>query len=131
MWARIGQLVVLSAAAGVLGGCSAEAPWAVMQPQAKGARPGDAAAFEEAVALAANLRYERAAAAFERLLPRLEAAGDDRRAAEALFWLAFCREKQGRADQAEELYRRLIRGHPRSPAAGEARRRLAAMPGPG
>ena len=125
MWAR--TVIGLAIAAAALGGCSAE-----MQRMAGRLPPramqGDVAAFDEAIALTVNFEYEAAAARFQQVLPRFEAAGDARRAAESMFWLAFCRERQGRTAQARGLYDRVVKKYPRQQVAETAQQRLEGLP---
>lgn len=83
--------------------------------------------FDQALALVADLRYEQAGAKFRSVVDSLDEAGDHRRAAEAVFWFGYCREKQGHLDSAKKLYKRLIEKFPKSVAAGRAADRLAAL----
>ncbi len=127
MWARTATGLLLAAA---LAGCAMSPQPSVgmsrrLPPRAM---QRDVAAVDEAIALAANSEYEAAAARLQQALPRFEAAGDDRRAAESMFWLAFCREKQGQTYQARSLYKRVAEKYPRQAAAGKARQRLQALP---
>lgn len=85
--------------------------------------------FDQALALVADLRYEQAGAKFRSVVDSLDEAGDHRRAAEAVFWFGYCREKQGYLDSAKKLYKRLIEKFPNSAAAGGATDRLAALGG--
>ena len=126
MWARTAIGLLIAAA---LGGCATAQPSAEMTRRLPPrAMQRDVAAVDEAIALAANFEYEAAAARLQQALPRFEAAGDGRRAAESMFWLAFCREKQGRTYQARSLYRRVAEKYPRQAAAGKARQRLEGLP---
>ncbi|MBN2581910.1 MAG: tetratricopeptide repeat protein [Planctomycetes bacterium] len=84
----------------------------------------DRRAFEAAVALAAELKYADAAQAFARLVPRLEAVAAWPQAAESMFWLGYCREKLGNAEEAVKAYRRLQEVYPRAPAAKQAETRM-------
>ena len=54
----------------------------------------------------------------------LESFVHDPQAPEAMFFLGYAREKQGRAADARQTYRQLIDGFPDSPSAAAARRRL-------
>jgi tetratricopeptide (TPR) repeat protein len=86
--------------------------------------------LDRAVAQAAEGEYVAAAAEFQRLAETLERAGDRPHAAEALFWLGFCREKQGATGRARELYQRVERQYADAPAAEQAARRLRTLSGP-
>ena len=127
MWAKASQLLLLIAAA--LGGCAMEAP----EPNqykfapARIARQREAAILEEAVALAAELRFEPAAEKFQQVLDRSLPAGDRQHACEAMFWLGYCREKQGRRTEAVELYQRVISDFAGSRAAALAQQRLSQL----
>jgi hypothetical protein len=88
----------------------------------------DREAFDEGVALVSQLRYTEAQQRFQRVLRWFQALGDSPMAAETLFWLGFCNEKQGRTALAWEYYDRLLKQYPTSAAAGQATRRRAALP---
>jgi len=123
--------LVLAAAAALLAGCAARPPlrsvdWAAGEaPAAASARDVDD--LNRAVAAMLDEEYARAAVMLLELGPRFEALGDDRRAAECLFWLGFCREKQGRTSEAAEFYRRVLSEHPDQPAARQAADRLSLL----
>lgn len=95
-----------------------------------GPRRIDMTSFDEGVAMAKNLQFDRAAGRFATLVNMFEASGEDNRAAEALFWLAYCREKQNRTREAALLYQRVLRKYADSPASREADRRLGALSHP-
>ncbi|HUU21303.1 MAG TPA: tetratricopeptide repeat protein [Phycisphaerae bacterium] len=108
------------------------APYYGMQPA--GARDrtaiarvsrADAAALEEAVAAVVSREYDTARPRLATLVGRFEAAGEDDRAAEALFWLSFCYEKTAHKNQAAVFYRQVVDKYPRSAASQQARLRLA------
>ena len=84
----------------------------------------DRNAFDKGVALASELRYAEAEAQFAKVLAWYEATGDTKRAAETMFWLAFCHEKQGRIVRARKLYGRVIKEHAKAPAARQAADRM-------
>ena len=90
----------------------------------------DTSGFDEAVAMASHLEFARAAGRFASLVDMFEASGEDRRAAEVVFWLAYCREKQGRTEEAGLLYQRVLRKYADAPASREAERRLGALSQP-
>jgi TolA-binding protein len=128
---RAGQLALLILTAAAVG-CSSGEPqwWPWRQPADRSqmvASRQDVATLEEGVALASKLDYDAAAVKFGEVLPRFEATGDDKRAAEAAYWLGFCREKQGRPLEARELYERVVGDYGRQPAARHARRRLEGL----
>ncbi len=125
---QLGLLLVVAAA----GGCASPQPqwWRwhdPSRPSQMAATRQDVVSLEEGVALASKLEYDAAALKFGEVLPRFEAVGDEKRSAEAAYWLGLCREKQGRPLEARELYERVIRDHGRQPAAKHARRRLEAL----
>jgi len=136
---------VLGLMALAVAGCAARGPYDHRFRPGAVRRDLDAG-FDEAVALAADGRYDPAAERFGRLAEMYEyeqqseavpdAAGqpDTRalgrgRAAEAVFWLGYCREKQGLADEAAKHYRRVIDEYGGAPAARQARLRLAHLEG--
>jgi TolA-binding protein len=88
----------------------------------------DRDAFDEGVTLVSQLRYAEAQQRFQRVLRWYQALGDPAMAAETMFWLGFCNEKQGRTAQAWEYYDRLLKQYPSAPAAAQATRRRAALP---
>jgi len=94
------------------------------------ASAGDSAALDDAVALAAERKYAEAETRLAALLPRLEQTADDARTAEAMFWLGFCHEKQGRLATAESFYRRLVDRCGGTKAADQARWRLSRLKPP-
>jgi len=84
-------------------------------------------AIDEAMSLAMQLKYQEASDRFEAVFPRLHAAGDTAGAAEAMFWVGYCYEKQGRKTQAAEWYKRVVRAYLWEPAASEAAKRYARL----
>ena len=126
--ARLGLLVCALA----LGGCSISKMLGVQRdvnPAAQ-AKPEQAAALEQAVALVTELRYDEAIEKLRFLLPALQASGDTQRTAEAMFWIGFCHERQSRFDQATVWYRRTVNDYPDTPAAEQARQRLPRLESP-
>jgi hypothetical protein len=85
------------------------------------------AAFDGAVALAAERHYDRAADQFAPLVGAYEAAGLRDRAAESLFWLAYCHEKLGLVTRAQAEYRRVVDTYPNAAAARQASDRASRM----
>ena len=90
----------------------------------------DLALFHDAVALVYQFRYYEAQRKFTAVLPQLRHAGDDQRAAETLFWLGYCAEKQGAAAQARTYYEQVVVEYPHARAASLARDRLEPAPAP-
>ena len=86
------------------------------------------ATLEEAVALAMNFEYAIATGKLLQVAPRFEAAGDKRRAADSLFWLGFCHQKQGKSAEARQVYTTVVQKYPREQAAGKAREYLETLP---
>lgn len=113
----------------VMGGCSEMgSPW-----NEKGvghipvvAAQADLATFNEAVSMVESQRYEAAAAKFRQVFEKFAASDDHRqRAAESLFWIGFCREKQRRLDEARTIYMQLADEYAGTRASEEAcKRRL-------
>ena len=116
----------------VMGGCSRmNSPWQHNNESAKVATQADLATFNEAVLLVESQRYEEAAAKFRQVFDRFAASADHRqRAAETLFWIGFCREKQRRLDEAREIYLRLAEEYSGTRAASEANKRRLRIPAP-
>ena len=79
--------------------------------------------LDEAVAMVLQDRYQEASQRLATLVPRYERHGQPKLAAEAIFWLGFCREKQARAPEAVALYERVLTDYPDQPAAEEAKTR--------
>lgn len=84
--------------------------------------------FDRAVELVAQLRYEEAAGEFLPLIKMFEEDSKDNRAAEAMFWLAYCSEKQDQKAKAARLYKELVRKYPGAPASRNASGRLSRLP---
>jgi len=132
-----GGLAALGVAA--LGGCAVTMPaeWgpAKSMPSLSG-RPAvlvemaedDRKAFEEGVALVAELKYAEAQERFARVAEWYQATGDDVRASETLFWQGFCYEKTAQAGAARRMYRFLLARYPSTAAARLAVRRLSRLP---
>ena len=128
MWARLTNVcaaVLALLIVGAAGGCTMvrryspdDAPLAVR----RSLDPADD--LRKAVTLIADLRYRDAEFRLVGLSEQLRAKGDGDRAAEALFWHAYCREKRGQTDQAADLYTRVTQTHAQSPASRNAAARL-------
>ena len=138
MWARARSYTAAAALAGLVGlgtgGCSARAGgWfgrADSHPSVVLVDSPDRAAFDEGVSLVSELKYAEAEKKFFRVLQWAEASGDRARLAETKFWMGFCYEKQGRTEEARELYDHLVNKHRDSPAARQAAERLGQLPPP-
>jgi len=114
-----------------MGGCNAaNSPLQYNNRSAKVATQADLATFNEAVALVESQRYEEAVGKFRQVSDRFEQTGDSQRAAESLFWIGFCREKQRRLDEARAIYLRLAREYAGTRAAEQARKRRLRIPAP-
>jgi TolA-binding protein len=113
------------------GSCSATSPLGHYSENAFGtpkAAPSAAdPAFDAAVNLVAERQYARAAEEFAVLADAYEAAARRERAAECLFWQAFCHEKLDRAAEALAEYRRVQATYPDTPAAQQAAARAARL----
>jgi len=119
-------IALLLPAALAVAGCQARLSPEALQSRAASAQ--NEKAFDEAMGLAMQLKYQEAPDRFEAVFPRLHAAGDTAGAAEAMFWIGFCYEKQGRKAQAAEWYKRVVRAYLWEPAASEAAKRLTRLP---
>ncbi len=117
----------------LLTGCSSAnfGPW-----QGKDVRPrpvvvsqADLAMFNDAISLVESLRYEAAAGKFRQVFDNFVFAGDRSRAAESLFWLGFCREKQQQVAEAKAIYLRVAEEYSETRAAQQSDRRLSRLSG--
>ena len=84
-------------------------------------------AFNEGLALVADLRYSQARAKLLPLIDAFEAAGEPNRAAEATFWVGYCHEKQGQKDEAVDSYNSVVRTYPQTSASRQATERLSRL----
>lgn len=128
------KLIVSIFATAAMAGCGSQgAPYLdvlAAEPADKAAAGAETLAeFNRALGLAADGRYAEADGIFEDVARRFDAVGDRAAAAEATFWVAYCREKQRRFAEASSVYRRVIGSYPRQPAADQARRRLSRIQG--
>jgi len=94
-----------------------------------GVDPTDGA-FEVAMALVAKCRYADAAERLSQIAEAPEVARHPDVASKTLFWLGYCREKQGRSAEAAALYRRVGQDYPDTPAAAPAAERLSILTSP-
>ena len=123
MWNRtriLAHVVLLAAAAAGGAGCEAafDAPLGLWQrPPTARITQSDVVALNEAVEMAANLRYDEAERGLASLLPRFEAAAEKEYAAETMFWMAYCYEKTGRKEDAAAFYDHLLSKYPQARAA--------------
>ncbi len=141
MQPRAGHLlcVVVAAAGAFLGGCgSIGYEYAPQQDRLTGGLTADvdnAIGMDAAMELITKLRYAEAASILEPIVHgggRATAAGEARANVEAMFWLAFCREKTGALGEAAELYAAVLAVAPDTKYARQAnmrrRRVLQRMP---
>lgn len=124
-WLAFPLLLVL------LAGCSAKNGWMLRgQEPPKPQSPVNeqaVAEFSQAVDLAVKLQFIEAEAKFSQLLPIFQAAEDHNRAAECTFWIGYCEEKQNQPEQAQKFYQNVVENYSKTPAAGQASARLAAL----
>ncbi len=131
------MVIAVAAAAAVMSGCNArQLEKAIINPDANGGTPATSLMsseqdsveqFNEAVGMVADLQYEAALPKLLTVSIDLEAAGDQARAAEAMFWLGYCHEKLDHNQDALDTYTRIIRDYPMTTAAREASARLTRL----
>jgi TolA-binding protein len=80
--------------------------------------------LDQAIGLVANLQYDQAEPILRPLVADYGKVKQPDKAALAMFWLAYCLEKQSQTDSAMVLYREVIRSHDGTRAATQAARRL-------
>ena len=80
--------------------------------------------LDAAVRVIVDLQYEAAAAKLEPLEPQFVGQRDRAHAAEALFWLGYCREKLAHPEEAQLTYQRVVTEYGDQPSARHARRRI-------
>lgn len=114
------------------GGCVPAGPRRAIEPYraVSAVTQQDVDEFNQAVALVGRLQYRQATVKFKRVLVRFEAGRDAASAAETIFWLGYCYEKRDRLAEADAAYRKLLQEYPDTPAAKQARRRLAGISQP-
>ena len=137
MWARANILAGALAAAVLLGGCAmarmtsdynSRVAMAERRPAAPLMTIDHAdAEFHRAVALIGELHYQEAISTLAVQEGVSVSTNRIARAAECAFWHGYCREKLDDLRQAADIYRALIDAYPRTPAAAQATRRLAAL----
>lgn len=88
------------------------------------------AAFERAMDMVDELRFDEALVKLTELEPLIAGVGDRQRAALCLFWRGFCEEKLSRPAQAGARYRDVMEIYPDTVAAALAHRRLAILDAP-
>ena len=81
------------------------------------------AGFTQALSLIAASKYAEAERSMQALLTPSRRGGSKNQAAEILFWVGYCLEKQGKLTQAEVYYRKVLKQYPSSKAAGQAKLR--------
>ncbi len=131
MWHRKICLPVVLVAASALAGCAQYSPWSNARPRPVVVSQADLATFNDAISLTESLHYEAAAGKFQQVFDSFTIAGDRKRAAEAMFWLGFCREKQHRSVEARAIYLRLADEYAGTRAAHQADQRLSRLSGGG
>lgn len=130
----VGSIAACVAAALMAGGCSvgmydkALPSPSAQPPMTPRAVPPGVPSFEEAIGLVSESKYAEAEIKFRQSLVWFQAAGDKNRSAECMFWIGFCHEKQGRADEARVQYDKVIRDYPGTPAASMAAQRMGRLP---
>ena len=87
--------------------------------------PDEDAVFERAYRTLLNGKLDEARHEFGLLRERPDKGG--RRAADALFWKAYCLERMGEASEAASLYQQLREEHPTARYAALAEARLDTM----
>jgi TolA-binding protein len=83
--------------------------------------------FGEAYRLMVKGQFAQAEAKLVALVQQTEDAGASDGLDEMLFWLAHCREQQGRSAEAAQTYRVMLRRFPSSSFAADARERADAL----
>ncbi len=79
--------------------------------------------FNKAVLAAADGHYPEAVSLFEEASRQFKLQGDLARAAEAVFWIGYCYEKQSRPTEAAKFYRRVMETYPNTRASRQAQER--------
>jgi len=127
---RPNAVLLLLCLAALAGGCSAERSNFDAGRDAKPTPRVDKKAeadFDQAVELVTELKYKEAAAKLKPLTVVFAEAGSASHAAEASFWLAYCREKLGDPNAARKLYELVARKYPATPASRQAIARLGRL----
>ena len=127
---RTNAVLLLLYLAVLAGGCSAErSSFGVGRNGPKTYRVDKKAEgdFDAAVELVTELKYKEAAVKLAPLMAAFAEARDKARAAEATFWLAYCREKLGDPNEARKLYELVARKYPATPASRQAIARLGRL----
>jgi hypothetical protein len=126
---RTNAVLLFLCLAVLAGGCAAQhrfGPVASSRPAPRVVKKA-AADLDAAVELVTELKYKEAAAKLGPLTTTFADARDKTRAAEATFWLGYCREKLGDADEARKAYELVAKKYPDTPAAGQAHARLTRL----
>ena len=124
--------MILLCLAVLAGGCSQIPAFDVGYREPKEARlyrmhKAHRARLDAAVGLVTELKYKEAAAELKPLAAMLAERGSAAHAAEATFWLGYCREKLGNADEARKAYELVAKKYPDTPAARQAHARLTRL----
>ncbi len=127
---RTNAVLILLCLAVLAGGCSAERfSFGVGREGAETYRVDKKAEadFDQAIELVTELKYKEAAVKLGPLMGVFAEAGSPARAAESVFWLAYCREKLGDPNEARKLYELVARKYPATPASRQAIARLGRL----
>jgi TolA-binding protein len=131
MFCKVLLIVACAAGAAVLGSCAnAMKPGENVVPPDISLEPtthpfvSTDATQEAAIEMILDGKYADAGRILEQLAAGYESVKDARRAAEAMFWLGYCKEKSGDRGEAARCYRRVMEHYPQTGAAGHAQDRL-------
>lgn len=83
--------------------------------------------LENAIEMVMDGKYADASRVLEQLAVVYDSAKDSAQAAEATFWMGYCKEKSGNRGEAAACYRRTIERYPQTAAARNAQDRLDAL----
>ena len=123
--------VILLLTAGLFVGCAAAAPKQhLAMIKVDDYRAGEP--FEDVVIMITNQQYDLAADQLVQMKEKFELVDDRSNTAEAIFWLAFCRQKQGRVEQANVLYDQIKNDYPETSSARQShnQQQLNSKPAP-
>ena len=129
---RTNAVLILLCLAVLAGGCSQMHAFAPGHGGPRGARlyrahKVHAEDLDAAIELITELNYTGAVAKLKPLTTTFAKAGAASQAAEANFWLGYCREKLGNAEGAYKLYDLVARKYPDTPAARQAVARMTRL----
>jgi TolA-binding protein len=124
MLAVLGAISIL-----VLAGCGSERIQDSAKLKKAAPTQADMTALDQALAMVENGQYREAELRLESLASRFESLDNADLSAKALFWQGFCCEKDDRTEKAKDLYNRVLRAYPATPAARQASDRLKPLLG--